>query len=228
MNVCKTTCFYIFVFLKFTMSFFKFFFSKTFLIQLVLAAVALVLIAFIILQWLDYSTNQDEHIEVPNLARLSLNKVDEQLEELELRREILDSANYNPDYPPYSVIDQVPLPGKAVKENRKIYLTLNPSGFRKVEIPENLIRRTRRQVEPTLKSLGFEIGTISYKPDVSQDVLELRHQGEKLEPGMKLMKTSKIDLVLGDGSGRYGMDENDENSAEDDILNDLESEDYDF
>lgn len=211
------------------MSFLKFIFSKTFLIQLVLAALALVLIVFIVLKWLDYSTNQDQRITVPNLARLSLDKVDEQLNELELRREILDSANYNPDYPPYSVIDQVPLPGKFVKENRKIYLTLNPSGYRKIEIPENLIRRTRRQVEPTLRSLGFEIGTITYKPDVAKDaVLELRYKGEKLEPGMKLMKTSKIDLVLGDGSGRYGMDEKEATSDEEKILNDLDNEEYDF
>lgn len=212
------------------MNFFKFLFSKTFLIQLVLAFVALVLIAFIILQWLDFSTNQDQRIVVPNLARLSLDKVDQKLDELELRREILDSANYNPDYPPYSVIDQVPVPGKFVKENRKIYLTLNPSGYRKVEIPENLIRRTRRQVEPTLRSLGFEIGTVSYKKDVAKDVvLEMRHRGQSLEPGMKLMKTSKIDLVLGDGSGRYGMEEEEEaTTAEDEILNDLESEDYEF
>ena len=211
------------------MSFLKFIFSKTFLIQLVLAAIALVLIVFIILKWLDFSTNQDQQITVPNLARLSLDKVDEQLNELDLRREILDSANYNPDYPPYSVIDQVPLPGKFVKENRKIYLTLNPSGYRKVEIPENLIRRTRRQVEPTLRSLGFEIGSITYKPDVAKDaVLELRHKGEKLEPGMKLMKTSKIDLVLGDGSGRYGMEEEETTTDEEEILNDLENEEYDF
>jgi eukaryotic-like serine/threonine-protein kinase len=213
------------------MSFFKFLFSKTFLIQLVLAVLALFLIAFVILKWLDFSTNQDQRITVPNLARLSLDKVDEQLEELELRREILDSANYNPDYPPYSVIDQVPLPGKQVKENRKIYLTLNPSGFMKVEIPENLIRKTRRQVEPTLRSMGFEIGTITYKPDFSKDVvLEMRHQGKLLEPGMKLMKTSKIDLVIGDGSGRYGMEEEEEqgDTAENRILNDLEDEEYDF
>lgn len=211
------------------MNFLKFIFSKTFLIQLVLAAIALVLIVFIVLKWLDYSTNQDQRITVPNLARLSLDKVDDQLNELKLRREILDSANYNPDFPPYSVIDQVPLPGKFVKENRKIYLTLNPSGYRKIEIPENLIRRTRRQVEPTLRSLGFDIGTITYKPDVAKDaVLELRYRGEKLEPGMKLMKTSKIDLVLGDGSGRYGMDEEEATSDEDKILNDLDNEEYDF
>ena len=212
------------------MSFFRFLFSKTFLLQLVLAVVALVLIAFIILTWLDFSTNQDQRITVPNLARLSLDRVDDQLDELDLRREILDSANYNPDYPPYSVIDQVPLPGKQVKENRKIYLTLNPSGFTKVEIPENLIRRTRRQVEPTLKSLGFEIGTVSYKPDVAKEVvLEMRHKGVLLEPGMKLLKTSKIDLVLGDGSGRYGMEEEtSEPTDEEQILNDLEEEEYDF
>lgn len=211
------------------MSFLKFIFSKTFLIQLVLAVLALVLISFIMLQWLEHSTNQDQRITVPDLARLSLDRVDERLNELDLRREILDSANFNPDYPPYSVIDQVPVPGKLVKENRKIYLTLNPSGYQKVEIPENLIRRTRRQVEPTLRSLGFEIGSITYKPDVAKDaVLELRHKGEKLEPGMKLMKTSRIDLVLGDGSGRYDMEDEEAATAEEQILNDLENEEFEF
>lgn len=193
------------------MSFFRFLFSKTFLIQLVLAVIAAVLIVFIILQWLDFSTNQDQKIEVPALAGLSLDQVDTRLEELDLRREILDSANYDPDFPPYSVLEQAPVAGKFVKENRKIYLTLNPSGYKKVEIPEGLLRKSRRQVEPTLKSLGFEIGTISYKPDFAKDVvLEMRHQGRELESGASLLKTSKIDLVLGDGSGRFDLDENSE------------------
>lgn len=196
------------------MSFIKFLFSKTFLTQLVLALLALALIIFILLQWLDFTTNQDQRIEVPNLSRLTLDRVDDRLDELDLRREVLDSANYNPDYPPYSVIDQVPEPGKHVKENRKIYLTLNPSGHRTIEIPPNLIRRTRRQVEPTLRSLGFEIGDITYKPDVSNDVLELRHKGQKLEPGMQLKETSKIDLVVGDGSGRYELEEEESENEE--------------
>ena len=210
------------------MTFLKFLFSRTFLIQLVLAVLALILLAFIVLEWLEFSTNQDQEISVPDLQSLALDEVDERLAELDLRREILVSANYNPDYPPYTVIDQVPRAGKKVKENRKIYLTLNPSGFRKVEIPENLIRRTRRQVEPTLRSLGFEIGTITYKPDVGKDVvLEMRHKGELVEPGMKLMKTSTIDLVLGDGSGRYGVEETD-TTAEETIMEELESTDYEL
>ena len=206
------------------MGLFRFIFSKTFLIQLVLAAIAVVVLAFLAMKWLDFSTNQDQRIEVPDLARLSLDKVDQRLEELELRYEILDSANFNPDFPRYSVIEQVPEPGQFVKENRKIYLTLNPSGYRKVMVPD-LIRRTRRQAEPTLRSLGFEIGQISYKPDIAKDaVLELRHKGEKIEAGDELMKTSVIELVLGDGSGRYRLE--DEGEEQDSIIS--EDEELEF
>ncbi len=193
------------------MSLLRFIFSKTFLIQIGLAIVALVVLAFLTMQWLDFTTNQDERIKVPDLAKLSLDRVELNLDELDLRYEILDSANFNPEYPKYSVIDQVPQPGKFVKENRKIYITLNPSGYGNVMIPD-LIRRTRRQVEPTLRSLGFEIGSVTYKPDIAKDaVLELRHKGKLVEPGDELMKTAKIDLVLGDGSGRYtgDLEEND-------------------
>ena len=203
------------------MGLFRFIFSKTFLIQLVLAVIVLIIISFLTMQWLDYSTNQDQRIEVPDLAKMNLDNVEDQLAEMDLDYEVLDSANFNPDFPRYSVIDQVPAPGKFVKEDRKIYLTLNPSGYRKIEIPNNLIRKTRRQVEPTLRSLGFEIGEISYKPDIAEDaVLELRNKGRLIEPGDELMKTSVIDLVLGDGSGRYR--ENDEDTL--DIESETESE----
>ncbi len=192
------------------MGFFRFIFSKTFLIQLVLAAIALVVIAFLVLQWLDSTTNQDQHIEVPDLAKMSLDDVNQKVKEMDLRYEILDSANYNPDFPRYSVIDQVPEPGQSVKENRKIYLTLNPSGYRKVMVPD-LIRRSKRQAEPTLRSIGFEIGEITYKPDFAKDVvLELRHEGVKIEPGDELMKTAKVDIVLGDGSERYTAEDREE------------------
>lgn len=196
--------FYIFASLYELMSFFKFLFSKTFLIQLALAVLAVVLIVLLSLFWLDGFTKQDQRIEVPDLGRMNLEEVDSRLNELHLRFEILDSASYNPEFPPYAVIEQLPLPGIQVKENRKIYLTLNPSGYRAMEIPQNLIRKTRRQVEPALLSLGFEIGEITYEPDVAKDViLEMKHEGKVLEPGDLLKQTSVIDLVLGDGTEQY-------------------------
>lgn len=166
-----------------------------------MAVVIAVILVFLTLKYLDITTNHNETIEVPNLSKFELDIVDKKLEEVKLRREVIDSANYNPNYPPYSVLDQVPKPGKLVKENRKIYLTLNPSGYIDVEIPKNLIRKTRRQVEPTLIALGFQIGEIVEKEDIAKGaVLELRHKGKTIKAGDKLPKTSSIDLVVGDGS----------------------------
>ena len=116
--------------------------------------------------------------------------------------EILDSSNFNPDYPKFSVIEQDPLAGKKVKENRKIYLTLNPSGYRKVMVPE-LKERTFRQAKPTLEALGFEVGKITYIDNIAKDVvLKMSHEGQTVSSGSMLPKTSKIDLVLGNGNRR--------------------------
>ncbi|WP_271424111.1 PASTA domain-containing protein [Aequorivita sinensis] len=195
------------------MTFFQFLFTKAFVKQLLLAVVVLIALIFLTLWWLKFTTNHNETTEVPNLAKMSLDKVEKKLDEMSLRYEILDSANYNPDFPRYSVIEQIPKPGKFVKENRKLYLTLNPSGYRKIEVP-NILGRTRRQAEPTLLAMGFEIGKISYRPHISDNVLEMRFNGEKLEPGTKIQKTSVIDLIVGDQSLNKIQTEGEESSEE--------------
>ena len=169
--------------------------------QLIIAVIAIVVISFGILMWLDSSTHHDQKIRVPNLAKMTLDDVEIKLTDLELRFEILDSSNYNPDFPKYSVIEQIPKAGKFVKENRKIYITVNRSGYPFILIPE-VVGRTRRQAEPTLIAMGFIIGEVTYQPYIAEDeVLELRFKGTEIVPGDELQKTSVIDLVLGDGSG---------------------------
>lgn len=189
------------------MSILKFIFSKTFLIQIVIAIVLVVILVFGAMAWLDSTTNHDQRIEVPDLSRLSIDIVDKKLEEMNLRKVIQDSANYNPDYPQYSVIEQVPEAGKFVKENRKIYIKLNPSGYPKLDIPQ-FKRITRRQVESKLLSLGFKIGDVTFKPDFAENVvLELRYKGKALKAGDKVKKTGVIDMVLGDGTRNYNSAE---------------------
>jgi len=205
------------------MSLFKFIFSKAFVKQLVLAAVLLLVLVFLILSWLKFTTNHNQHIVVPDVSKLTYDQATKKLKEVELRLEILDSANFNPDYPKYSVIEQIPEAGQKVKENRKIYITLNPSGFRSVEIPP-LVGRTRRQAEPTLRALGFEIGQVTYRPYIAKDeVLEMRYKGKSIEPGDMLQITSVIDLVLGDGKERFRGDfdgESEEQTSEEDFTDD--------
>ena len=181
------------------MSIVKFFTSKVFLKQLVLAIVAIVVLCFIMLKWLNITTNHGEFVTVPNLKGRSIETVKIELNDNDLMMKIQDSANYNPKYPKYSVIEQNPIAGSQVKENRKVYLILNPSGYRKVEVP-NILKRTFRQAKPQLQALEFKIGNITYIDNIGKDVvLGMKHKGKTLKPGAKLPLTSTIDLVLGNG-----------------------------
>ncbi len=167
--------------------------------QLLYAFLVLITLTFLLFWWLKTTTNHGQQIAVPDLSKMSVLQVNDTLQQLGLRSEIMDSANYNPQYPTYSVIEQVPRPGHMVKQDRKIYLALNPSGYVKISIPE-VIGRTLRQGRPTLLAVGFKIGTVTTKAHISDQVLELRHKGIKLATGDKLQKTSLIDIVVGDGS----------------------------
>ena len=86
-----------------------------------------------------------------------------------------------------------------MKRGRKIYLTLNPSTYRKVSIP-NVVQVTYRNAVTSLRAVGLEVGKITYWNNIGKDmVLALRFQGDEIEPGEKIPKSSKVDLVLGNG-----------------------------
>ena len=181
------------------MNFIRFLFSKVFLRQLGYAFVAACLLLVGVYYGLDLLTENNEHIEVPDFETLSLQEIPAVLERFELRYEVLDSAKFNPNYPPYAVIEQSPKAGQEVKRGRKIYFTLNPSGYRKLKVPD-VIQITKRNAETRLTAVGFSLGEIFYRDNIGKDmVLEMRYMGEKIQPGRVLPKTSKIDLVLGNG-----------------------------
>ena len=107
---------------------------------------------------------------------------------------------YNPDYPKFSILEQLPKSNSQVKKNRKIYLTLNPSNYGKVSVP-NIIQITQRSANSSLLASGLEIGDVSYENNIGKDmVLEILFNGNKLNVGDMVPKKSKIDLVLGNGT----------------------------
>ncbi len=185
------------------MEFLDFLKSKTFLKQILFAIVAIVVFIFFMQWWLGYRTNHNQKIQVPNLHKLSLAEVEQKLNELDLDFKVIDSASFNPEYPKKSVIEQNPEAGDFVKEKRKIYLTLNPSKYRDIEIPD-LNGKTKRQAITHLSSIGFKVGNnFVYVPDIGKDVVRgLKHKGKQITLGDKLPKNAVIDLILGDGSRR--------------------------
>ena len=181
------------------MNFIKFLFSKSFIKQLLFAFIALVIFGFLTLKWLKSYTNHGAFVTVPPLTGKTYKAAQALIIAQNLRSEVQDSSNYNPNYPKGAIIEQDPIAGSQVKAGRKIYLILNPSSYRTLPVPD-VIRRTFRQAKPTLETLGFQIGTLVYRDDLGKDeVLELRHNGQIIEAGTMLPKTSILDLVLGNG-----------------------------
>ena len=182
--------------------FFKFLKSTSFFKQILLAFTGIFIVVFALKQGLEISTNHDQKIQVPDLNKMVLKDVDRTLKALDLDFIVIDSASYNPNYPNKSVIEQTPESGDFVKEKRKIYLTLNPSKFRDVTIPD-LNGKTKRQATSHLRSIGFYIDSnYTYVKDIGKDVVrDIRYKGKKLKQGDKLPLNSILDLVLGDGKG---------------------------
>ncbi|TMM56077.1 PASTA domain-containing protein [Maribacter algarum] len=180
-------------------NFFSFLKSKSFFIQLGLAVLAVVVLVFILLSWLNSTTNHGEFVEVPDFSKMSVMEMREAVEEADLRYEVLDSANFNPDYPRFSIIEQNPPAGNKVKENRKIYFTVNPSGYKKVTIP-NVIQVTQRNAASMLRAVGLDVQRVTYIDQIGKNmVYYIKHKGKQVKPGDKLPKTSKVELVCGNG-----------------------------
>ncbi|MFS4469466.1 PASTA domain-containing protein [Maribacter sp. 2210JD10-5] len=181
-------------------NFFNFLKSKTFLIQLGLALVVTVVLVFAVLQWLKNSTNHGEFVEVPDFSKLSVMDMRKSVEKAGLRYEVLDSANYDPDYPRFSIIEQDPAAGTKVKTNRKIYFTVNPSGYKKVTVPK-IIQVTKRNASSMLRAVGLDVQRVTYIDQLGKDmVYYVKYKGKDIKPGDKLPKTSKIELICGNGN----------------------------
>lgn len=181
-------------------NFINFLRSKTFLIQIGLSLAVVILLVFLALRWLNSSTNHGEFVEVPDFSKMSVMDMRKAVEEAGLRYEVLDSANYNPDFPRFSIIEQDPKAGNKVKDNRKIYFTVNPSGYKKVTIP-NIIQVTQRNASSMLKAVGLEVQRVTYIDQLGKDmVYYIKYKGKNIRPGEKLPKTSKIELVCGNGT----------------------------
>ncbi|MFY0628555.1 MAG: PASTA domain-containing protein [Reichenbachiella sp.] len=170
--------------------------------HLVLAITLVVLIVLgIFYIFFPVITNHGESMTVPNLEGILLEDLDEFLEERDLRYQIEPDSGYSAEHLPLAVLKQFPLSGSKVKENRKIYLTLNAKNPPVVKIP-SLKGRSLKNAQLELRSLGLALGDITYKPDFALNtVLGQFFQSRRIEEGEQIPKGSKIDFEVGDGLG---------------------------
>ncbi|GAB3201357.1 beta-lactam-binding protein with PASTA domain [Pontibacter aydingkolensis] len=166
----------------------------------VMAVIILVLVIGFFYVYLPSTTNHGESISVPRIEGMQLADAEELLEDQNLRYYINDST-YKPDLKPFQVLTQDPAPGAKVKENRKIYISVNMKNPPMIKMPK-LIDGSVKNAELILKSYDLKKGKLTYVPDLQQGaILKQFVNGKEVKPGDMIPKGSVIDLHIGDGLG---------------------------
>tara|TARA_Y100000991_G_scaffold197634_1_gene168229 strand:- start:2872 stop:3663 length:792 start_codon:yes stop_codon:yes gene_type:complete len=179
-------------------SWLSFFLSKSFYKNLSLSIATSVIVVLSILLLLRFYTRHDDLIELSDFSGMNLNKVDSILNESSLRYVIIDSV-FNTKLSSNSIIDQDPLAGSFVKENRRIYLTVVAKSKKQVLMP-NLVDLSLRRAISKLKSLDLSVGKLSFIPDMAKNVvLKQFIDNQEIEYGAQVFVGTEVDLVLGDG-----------------------------
>lgn len=155
---------------------------------------------YLFYMYLPSITNHGETITVPNLIGMQVSDVEKAISKNSLLYKVVDSTAFNPNAEPSAVLNQVPRANAKVKENRKIYLTINAKNAPNVEMP-NLVNKSLRDALILLESIGFKKDSIVYKPYIFENVvIGQLHNGEKIKESKLLPKGSKISLIVGMGS----------------------------
>lgn len=168
-------------------------------VHLLLAATLLVVLAVLYFYaYLPHITNHGESITVPSVEGLPITRVESFLASHDLRYEVNDSS-YSADYPPLTVLKQYPAAGAKVKENRKIFVSVNRKNPPTVKMPD-LIDGSLTNAEAVLKGSELKRGRIHFVRGPFLNVVkEMQINGNKVVPGVPVPKGTVVDLVVMDG-----------------------------
>lgn len=148
--------------------------------------------------WLRSYTLHNTTIRVPDLVGLSVEESAAMLAGRELEAIVIDSV-YIAERPKGSVVDQSPKPGVEVKPDRKVYLVLNASQPKMIDMPR-LVDLSKRQAMSILEIIGLKVKELEYRPDPCVDcVVDQRYKGEHIAAETRIRKGEAITLVLGSG-----------------------------
>ena len=178
--------------------FFTIFKNKVFYKQLFYSIIAMLLCFFLWLKYIDFYTLHDEHIVLPDFYGVHIQDLDSVCQELDLRYIIIDSV-FNKKVEKGTILEQDPIAGTNVKENRRIYFTINALQNKIVTFPY-ITDLSLRQAVRKLENLDLVVGNLEYKPDLARNVV-LSHKVNsiKIKAGQELFVGTAVDLVIGSG-----------------------------
>ena len=176
-------------------------FSKLVILNLIIILIVSMIGLLSLNFYLDNYTLHNIEITVPDLSDFTIDEVKPILENRKLRYNIIDS-NYESSKAAFVILDQNPKPKTKVKENRRIYLTINAKNPPQVKLPHLLDQSHRIAIEQ-LKISGLKADSLIYRPHFARDaVIGVLYKGKEINEGEILNKGSSVNLIVGMGTSK--------------------------
>lgn len=165
---------------------------------LIMIAVSIILIV-ITFRWMQSYTRHGQYITVPDVSGMYEEEAGQALAAAGLRYEVSD-YKFDKSMVEGGVIEQNPKAGAYVKQERKIYLTLN-SGKEPVKaVPDLADNSSLRAAESQLRAAGFKLSPTVYVDGDLDWVYEIRYKGAVIEAGTEIPEGSVLTIVAGNGN----------------------------
>lgn len=174
----------------------RFLTSRKFFKHLAIIIVSFILLIALVSIYINIITRHGDKLQMPNLINKTLDQAKESASDFEFEFVVVDSV-FLPNHPKGTIVEQIPKAGTHVKKSRVVFVTLNALNKEIIKMPD-LVNNSLRQAQAILESYGLRMGAIQYKPYFAENyVLEQRFKGRIIKVGDKILKGSKIDLVIG-------------------------------
>lgn len=165
----------------------------------VLAVSLLIIALFVVNLLLGIFTRHGQNKDVPNFIGATVEEAESMARKGKLEIIVNDSL-YVPVYAGGVILEQRPSAGKdKVKSGRKVYVTINASRQRSVDVPY-VAGYSLRQAKSNLLTAGLEIERLEYVEDLANNyVIAQKWHGReiKADSTIQVPLGSKITLVVG-------------------------------
>jgi beta-lactam-binding protein with PASTA domain len=155
----------------------------------------LLIVIFIFLQ---IYTRHGQGNPVPDFTGLTETQFQHLVNTNHLKYTIIDSVHLS-NTPKGIVVEQVPNAGEKVKENRRMFFTINAWSEEKVTVPD-VLDYSLREAKVLIESYGLVVGDLIYIPSEFTNLILGQHvNGKPIPPGTLLPRGTNIDLLVGRG-----------------------------
>lgn len=171
----------------------------------IILALSAVLFYSIFYIWLPSYTNFGETKDVPVLEKLSVSEAEQVLKANDLRLVVQDTS-YNSRFEPGVITRQEPKGNTKVKENRRVYVSVNTQDVPLVKITKAELKkmtyRSYDDVASRLTAKGLKSNKVSKCGKYKNYVVNLIYKGDTLNTNTKVRLGGTVDVITWNGNCR--------------------------